>query len=124
MKVLAIDDEPAILASLRMILLEMPHCELDCVNSVMQAMDLTKEKEYDFIFVDLKMPGQDGVWFVKNAALPRKTKVLLLTAYLNRSALNELFRCGISGYLTKPFDRDDVLRHLAFHSLAQQTVST
>ena len=123
MKVLAIDDEPAILASLRMILAELPDCELECVNSVQQAMEIVKEKEFDFIFVDLKMPGRDGVYFIKNAVLPRKTKVLLLTAYLDRSALNDLFRSGISGYLTKPFDRDDVLRHLAFHSLALQTVN-
>lgn len=124
MKILAIDDEPAILASLRMILTEVPDCELDCVTSVREALEITRENEYDFIFVDLKMPDRDGIYFIKNASLPRRTKVLLLTAYLNRAELNDLFRSGISGYLTKPFSRDDVLRHLAFHSLAPQTVTS
>ncbi len=120
MKILAIDDEPAILASLRMIFAEMPECQLDCADSATEGLEMAEKTQYDFVFVDMKMPGEDGIWFVKNANLPRKTKILLLTAYLDRNSLNELFRRGIAGYLTKPFNRDDILRHIAFHSLAPQ----
>jgi len=61
------------------------------------------------------MPEHDGSWFMRNAEVPRDTKVLLVTAYANRDIINEMFRLGISGYVIKPFDGPELLRHLDFH---------
>lgn len=114
-KVLAIDDDPRILQVLRLIL-ESNDFLVECANGAAEGLAKAKTGSYDFVLVDLKMPEKDGLWFVKNAGLPRRTKVLLVTAFLDRSIVNEMFKHGISGYVTKPFDAAEILRHLTFHS--------
>jgi DNA-binding response OmpR family regulator len=48
--------------------------------------------------------------------LPRHTKALLVTAHVNRHIVNRMFECGVSGYIIKPFDEAELMRHLDFHA--------
>ena len=117
-RVLAVDDDSRILQVLRFIL-EDHGFEVHDANSALEGLEKAKSNDYDFVLVDLKMPDNDGLWFVRNAKLPRKTKVLLVTAYLDRNIVNEMFKYGIVGYVSKPFDEDEIIRHLEFHSQGQ-----
>ena len=58
----------------------------------------------------------DGLWFMKNVNLRGNTKALVITADLDRKVINKMFALGASGYLIKPFDTQELLRHLAYHS--------
>ena len=115
MKILILDDNRNLLESLRMVLIEHDH-EVDCSDNAGQAVGMVDKEQYDCVLVDYKMPEKDGIWFMKNANLARKTKVLLITAYVNRSVINRMFELGASGYLIKPFNEEELLRHLEFHS--------
>jgi len=115
MKILILDDDPNVLEALR-VTLSMHEHEVDCVDNAEDAVELTAKNTYDFVLVDYKMPDKDGVWFMENAKLPSETKALLMTAYLNRDVINKMFSVGVSGYLLKPFDEEELLRHLEFHS--------
>jgi len=113
MKILVLDDNETLLAALKEMLGEQGH-EVHCSANAKSAVKMVEEGAYDVALVDYKMPGNDGIWFMKNVNLPKKTKVLLITAYVNRDVINKMFALGASGYLIKPFDDKELLRHLDF----------
>jgi CheY-like chemotaxis protein len=115
MKILVLDDEKALLQSLRGILSSHGHA-VTCADNAAEAVDLVKAAAFDVILVDYKMPGNDGIWFMQHAALPPTTRVILITAYVNRDVINRMFKLGAAAYLIKPFSEDELLRHLAFVS--------
>jgi len=115
MKFLLVDDEVGFVKSLRDIVESIGHAA-DCAFSAEEGVALVAKVEYDFLLVDYCMPEKSGIWFMKNAVVPRSTKVLLMTAYLDRKVIGEMLRLGASGYLVKPFDREELARHIGFHT--------
>jgi len=91
MRVLALDDDKAVLKAVKTILTLSGH------------------------EVDYKMDGHDGVWFLENVTLGSSTKAILMTGYGNRNLVNTVFGRGASGYLMKPFTADELLKHIEFH---------
>jgi CheY-like chemotaxis protein len=114
MKILILDDDPSIIKMLAE-MLRHGH-SVEGTTSASSALELLKQHEYDIVFVDYDMPEHDGLWFMRNARFPKHTNVILLTGNLNRAVLLEMFKLGISGYLTKPVSIEQVQRHLDFHS--------
>jgi len=115
MKILMLDDDQDLLNALRDMLARHSH-SVDCCDNARDAVAMVGTGEYDFVFVDYKMPENDGIWFMKNARLPRRTKAVLMTGYVNREVINRMFALGACGYIIKPFDEEEILRHLAFYS--------
>jgi CheY-like chemotaxis protein len=115
MKILALDDDQLFLDSLKRMLNVLGH-EVDCAEAAPDAIDMLSSTTYDFILVDYKMPEKDGIWFMKNATIPKSTKALLMTAYLNREVINQMMSLGACGYVVKPFEKDELKEHLEFHS--------
>jgi DNA-binding response OmpR family regulator len=117
MKILIVDDSPDIVECL-VDGLKLENLTVDGVTSAESALAQLKstDEPYDFVLVDYLMPGKNGLWFVKNAGLSRTTtKIMLMTAFLNRDVINEMFRLGICGYIIKPFTPEDVMRNIQFH---------
>lgn len=115
MKILVLDDDAALLKALKNILVMNDH-DVDCCDNAKEAIGKVAVNEYDFILVDYKMPENDGIWFMENAEIPKKTTVLLSTAFANREVINRMFDLGASGYLIKPYDEDELIRNLEFYS--------
>ena len=115
MRILLIDDDQHVLDSLKQMLKALGH-EADAVDNADDGVPMVKDGDYDFVLLDFKMPKHDGIWFMKNAEVPKSTKVLLLTAYINREVINEMFKLGARGYLIKPLNSDEIKDHLEFHS--------
>ena len=122
MKIMLLDDEKEILNSLQRTLMFMGH-EVDCFQLAVEAVEAYKEHEYDFVFVDYLMPDTNGIWFMKNIERKPGSRILLMTAYVNRDAITEMMRLGASGYLIKPFGEDEIKMHLAFHTQDQIPLS-
>ena len=118
MKILLLDDEENVLKSLSRTLVLMNH-EVDIFTNAAEAAAVMESGSYDFALVDYKMPEHSGIWFMKNANVPRKTKVLLMTAYVNREVITEMMRLGAVGYLIKPFNENELKMHLSFHTEKQ-----
>ena len=109
------DDEPLRKAVADM--LRTPERIVDTAGDAVEAIKMVESTEYDFILVDYMMPVNNGIWFMKNVKLTRgKTKVLLMTAYVNSKVIAEMFSLGAVGYVIKPFDYAELMRHLGFHS--------
>jgi CheY-like chemotaxis protein len=116
MKLLMLDDDGDLLSALRDMLSKYQHV-VDCCDNAKDAIAKVANGDYDFVFVDYQMPENDGIWFMKNVRLPRKTKALLMTAYVNRDVINKMFALGACGYIIKPFDEEEIFRHLDYFSM-------
>jgi two-component system chemotaxis response regulator CheY len=114
MRILVLDDHKGFRQEVEAILARHGH-DAHGVESADDAIPLAESGEYDFILVDFKMPVHDGLWFLKNVRLPMTTKALLVTAHVNKEIINKMFEMGAAGYIIKPFDEADLLRHLDFH---------
>ena len=113
MRILILDDNKSLALALGGMLESNGH-EAECTTTAEQAMSRLQDQDYDLILLDYKIPGNDGVWFMKQHCIPRKTKVLLMTGYMHRDMVNTMFGLGASGYIVKPFDEEALLRNLDF----------
>jgi CheY-like chemotaxis protein len=107
--ILVVDDDPAILDLIAQVLLEEGY-EVLAVSNGQTAVDLARKVHPHLILLDLMMPQMNG-WQVtaalKSDPQTRAIPILLLSARreMARTA-NEL---GVTAYLEKPFDLDDLL---------------
>lgn len=115
MKILVVDDDRMLLEEIGRILNRNGH-STDCVDNATDAVAMLGNSRYDFVLLDYRMPEHDGAWFLKNAPLSRPTRTLLMTSYVDRDVIKQMFDAGISGYVMKPFDEEELLRHLDFYS--------
>ena len=115
MRILVVDDDGDLLALIGEMLRD-EKFTVDCSNNARHAVELVGKTDYDFVLVDYLMPDNDGMWFMKNAGLGRQTKAILVTAFVNREVIKKMFSLGVTGYIIKPFSRDELLRHLEFYA--------
>jgi DNA-binding NarL/FixJ family response regulator len=67
-----------------------------------EAIERAKELTPDVVFMDVRMPGMDGIEATRRIrqAAPA-TKVILITIDESRGAISEAIQAGVSGYLLK-----------------------
>ena len=83
-KVLLVDDEPAILRVVQLAMLSTIDCEVATALSGDEALLLMEKDPADVLVADIKMPGMDGIALVdKVAELYPKTMRLILSARTN-----------------------------------------
>ncbi|MBT9140065.1 MAG: Sporulation initiation phosphotransferase F [Dehalococcoidia bacterium] len=74
-----------------------------------EALELLKEHPVDLILLDMKMSGMDGLETLTLLKKVRpQTIVLIMTAYEELEALKEACRRGAAGYISKPFDIEEI----------------
>lgn len=118
MNIIVVDDHEGFRAEMVHILSRDGHSVL-ATNSPDVARTLVETGHYDFVLIDNNMPRYDGIWFMKNVKRPKKTKVLLVTAHVDRVLIAEMFLAGAVGYIRKPLDEADLLWNLNFHLCRQ-----
>lgn len=107
-KILIVDDEPANLRVLERLL--RGQCDVLCAESGSQALELLHEHDVSLIISDQRMPGMNGIEFLKEAAELRPHTVrIILTGYTDVNALVEAINSGVVyKYVTKPWINDDL----------------
>ncbi|MBL8178368.1 MAG: response regulator transcription factor [Bryobacterales bacterium] len=102
-----VDDEKLASDELAYLLRDFPDIEIQAVGrNGLEAISLIEEYDPDVVFLDVQMPGMDGVSVVRQlrerlAALPY---FVFVTAYDNYAV--EAFRLEAIDYLLKPLDKD------------------
>lgn len=104
-----IDDEKLMRDGLRMILESEP--DLTVVAEAADAeegVDVVSQARPDVVLMDLRMPGQDGIWATRRlvaAGVP--TSIVVLTTFDQDDNVLDALHAGASGYLLKstPGDR-------------------
>ena len=74
------------------------------------ALELFTEAEVDCLITDLRMPGLSGLELIRRAsAIASETPVIVITAYGDVETAVEAMRAGAFDYVTKPFNREEIL---------------
>lgn len=111
-RVLIVDDDESIRLLLRRILEIIPTLELTLAGGCEEALQLTSERTYDLILLDLLMPGIDGIEVlsrIRNSSPNRKTAVIIVSVMSDSDTKIVCSSLGANDYLVKPIDRNAVL---------------
>jgi putative two-component system response regulator len=112
MKILVIDDEPANVALLEMMLADGGYTRVKSVTDSRLAMDACVSFDPDLVLLDLMMPNVDGFSILESirAATPETfLPIIILTADANEGTKLRALRAGATDFLLKPFDQLEVL---------------
>ncbi len=102
--ILLVDDEEMILDSLSAILLKDGY-QVDCAKNGNEALDILRQKQYDLIITDIRMPGISGLEMVENLkTFKPDQKILVITGYGSLETAVKAQHRGVSDYLIKPID--------------------
>jgi response regulator NasT len=75
-----------------------------------EAVDLVRQHRPDLIILDVKMPGADGLAAARAIRdLGEQVAVLILTAFSQRTLIDEAREAGVAAYLIKPFQRGELV---------------
>jgi DNA-binding NtrC family response regulator len=108
-KILIADDEEGLRLSMAGILELEGHCVTTAADGF-EAIDKAKQETFDMVFLDIKMPGINGVETYKEIKkiLPA-TVTVMMTAFAVNDLIKEALHEGAFACITKPFEMDTIL---------------
>lgn len=111
--VLFVDDEPGILATMRMLF--RGKYNLLFANSGAEALEIIRSQKVDVIVSDQRMPQMTGVELLKAVrAASENTMRILLTGYSDlHSIVGSINEGEIFRFVNKPWDNDELLKSVA-----------
>lgn len=110
LRVMAVDDEPAVLHVLKL-QLESLGCEVLDVRDSREALERLKQEKVDGLFVDVVMPHMDGFLLTQHARLSklnRRVPIVMLTGMDDAETMRKGFAAGANFFLGKPFTRERI----------------
>jgi PAS domain S-box-containing protein len=111
-KALIVDDINDNIELLREILKSIGIKTEEAVNGE-EAVKMSKEKEYDIIFMDVVMPVMDGISAVKEIRKNNKKSIIAaVTASVFEEERKEIMKFGVDEFIRKPYKVDDILNIL------------
>jgi CheY-like chemotaxis protein len=122
-RILIVDDEEDVRIALKQVL-ERAGYEVSVAATGNEGLDVMKREGADLVITDVIMPGVDGIATAKKIREKyRDTRIIVISgggrtapepyepdAISTRSYLASASKAGADQTLTKPFDRDELLR--------------
>ena len=103
LRILLVDDDELIRDSLSLAF-KNRGCHLSVHESAEEALKTLRTAHFDIIISDFKLPGIDGLTFLKSVALTSPDSIsILITAYRENGIVSEALRSGIHDFIEKPF---------------------
>jgi len=106
-----VDDDEHIQKSLSQYL-EMEDFEVDVASSGQGALERVALRTFDLVLLDIMMPEMDGfevVEFLRSQEKTSRVPIILLTARGQDTDVLKGYHLGVSSYLTKPFNLDELV---------------
>lgn len=112
-----VDDEPATLDVL-IRAAQMWQYECQAATSAEEALELLERHATPIVVTDLRMPGQGGIWLVKQIRQRwPNTAIIVLTGSHDPDYVSACLNAGATRYCTKPIDFDE------FHRMLEETAA-
>ena len=109
---LIVDDHEVVREGLRLSLSRAPHIRVvgEAADGA-TAVEMAERRKPDVVIMDVRMPGMDGLEATKllTERVP-ESKVLIFTAYSERSLLSRGLESGAKGYILKEAPHEMLLR--------------
>jgi two-component system nitrogen regulation response regulator NtrX len=103
-RILVIDDDPAVRASLRM-MLEYEGYQIVAAISGSEGLALVEGALPDLVLLDVEMPGLDGLEVLKRLHTRHESlPVVMISGHRTPAIALEARRCGAVDFLEKPFE--------------------
>ncbi len=112
MRVLLVEDDPAAAQIVEMMLKSESYvCDVTAMGE--DALEIGKLYDYDIIILDLMLPDMDGYQVLRRLRAARvKTPILILSGLNGLDDKIKGFGVGADDYLTKPFDRRELIARI------------
>ena len=108
MKILLVDDDRWIRDSMTL-LFETEGCELLALETAEEGLQAVKQQKIDIAIVDYRLPGMDGLEFLKYiTALKPDTLRILITAHIDKKVVIEADQLGVEDFIAKPFTSESI----------------
>lgn len=113
-QILVVDDNPANLALLAGLLSADGYINVTCETDPHKAVALAEQQVFDLVLLDINMPGMDGFEVMERLrdSVEAYLPVIVLTAQKDRQTRMRALAAGARDFLTKPFDRLEVLHRI------------
>lgn len=112
MNILIVEDDPIISKSLSMALSDEGHFS-DICGTAEDGLIAATDNSYDAIILDINLPDSDGIRLSKTLRGSKiETPVLVVSGRTSTIDKVVALRSGADGYLTKPFDRQELVANL------------
>ena len=113
-KILVVDDivENCDILKIRM---EKVGYDVDTETDSNLALERLKASDYDLVLLDINMPGTSGITLleqIRNDETLDKVAVIMITAVDDMQVALDCMRKGACGYLTKPFNIDQIRQQI------------
>jgi len=83
---------------------------IETAQNGQEALDRLEQSDFDLILTDQRMPVMDGLELLERLrGRHRDLPVILMTAYGSVSSAVQAMKRGAADYLTKPFDKDELI---------------
>ena len=108
-KVLVVEDDPDFAESL-VIALGIRSCAVDVARTGEDAIRLFRKKTYDVAFMDIKLPGMNGVQSLQEIlCFQPDARIVMMTGFSEASLLEKARQAGAMEVLRKPFRMRELL---------------
>ena len=111
-EILIVDENPGVQRTLKRFLTQNGYSVVT-TNSVQSAMSLIGQSTPSLVILDIKMPRIDGIELIhllRENAYP--FPIIVMTAYPTFFTREEALKNGVSAYVTKPFDPEEILEYI------------
>jgi len=107
--ILVVDDEEIIRTLFKETLEELGHTVI-AVESGFEGLELVQQRDFDLVFLDLKMPGMVGDdLFGQIKAIKPRLPVTIITGYPDSGMMRRALAQGPFGVMNKPFGESDIV---------------
>ena len=115
LKTLLIEDNQIVRDTFTMVFAH-KNCALKAVMNAEDGLRALEKERFDIIISDFRLPGINGVEFLKKAVdIQPHTVRVLITGYGNEEMINEVYRSGAHEFMQKPFSLNALLERLLPH---------
>ncbi len=106
--ILVMEDDASVAKGLEMVLTEEGY-DVNWAGTGELALEAFKQKRYDLLVADLRLPGINGMDVIKQVKEEKpETEVIVITGYGTAATAVEAMKLGASEFLPKPFTEDQI----------------